>query len=325
MATITKRGGYQWQAKVRRRGYPSVSKTFETQTAAKQWVRMIESEMDRGSYVSRGASESTTLKEAMERYLVEITPSKKGAKQESNRIKVWMRHPLATAFLASIRSSDVARYRDERLEEGISPITVNNELIILSHLFNVARKEWGMESLLNPVANIRKPKLPPGRSRRLEKDEEDRLISEADFPMKQLIILALETGMRMGEILSVEWSWIDLNRRLIALCDTKNGESRNVPLSRAALHAVISMPCEGEERVFPGITSSATSHRFRNLCKRVGIEGLRFHDLRHEATSRLFEKNLGLMEVATITGHKTPQMLKRYTHLRAEDLARKLG
>ncbi|EAT15532.1 hypothetical protein [Desulfuromonas acetoxidans] len=166
MASIGKRGPYQWQVKIRRKGYPLQSKTFETEVEAKKWARLIESEMDRGVFHSQVEAENTTLDEALERYLQEITPSKKGAKQERSRINILRKSPLAPRFLASIRGTDIAKYRDERLQDR-SPITVNNELIVLSHLFSVARKEWGMEALRNPVSDIRKPKLPPGRDRRL--------------------------------------------------------------------------------------------------------------------------------------------------------------
>jgi hypothetical protein len=159
MASISKRGPYQWQVKIRREGYPRQSKTFETYDDASAWARMIENEMDRGVFTSRKESENTTLNEALDRYRNEITPEKKEAKQEISRINILKKSALAPCYLASIRGTDVAKYRDERLKAR-SPITVNNELILLSHLFTVARKEWGMEGLRNPVSNIRKPKQP---------------------------------------------------------------------------------------------------------------------------------------------------------------------
>jgi len=324
MATITKRGDGQWQAKVRRKGFLDTSKTLPTKAKAERWARSIESEMDHGSYVSRAEAESTTLNDALDRYLSEITPAKKGAKQEADRIKAWKRRSVAVRYLASLRSVDFATHRDERLAEGLSPVTVRNELIIISHLFNICRKEWGMESLINPIQNIRLPKLPSGRDRRLQGDEEDRLLLAADASMQQMIVLAIETGMRMGEILGAHWDNIDLKRSTLVLIDTKNGESRAVPLSIRAKAAISSLPRHIAGQLFPGLNSSAVSHRFSTLCKRTEIEDLRFHDLRHEATSRLFEKGLDMMEVASITGHKTLHMLKRYTHLKAEDLAKKL-
>jgi len=231
MATITKRGNFQWQAKVRKKDQPVVSKTFDTKAQAEKWARLIESEMDMGVFVSRTEAESTTLHEALDRYLREITPHKKGAKPETDRIRAWQRHPLAKRFMAAIRSVDLANYRDDRLAEGKSGSTVRNEINIISHLFNIARKEWGMESLSNPVENIRRPSVPKGRERRLVDDEEKELIENSSTPLKEIIIIALETGMRRGEILNMDWGNIDSNKRLLVLLDTKNGDTRVVPLS----------------------------------------------------------------------------------------------
>lgn len=182
-----------------------------------------------------------------------------------------------------------------------------------------------MESLRNPVSNVRKPKLPGGRERRLEKGEEDKLLEKARFPLNAMIILALETAMRQGEILSLHWENIDLKKRIAKLPDTKNGSERIIPLSNRALSVFNELPRQISGRVFPKISASLVSHNFSDLCEDAKIENLRFHDLRHEATSRLFEHGLDIMEVASITGHKTLHMLKRYTHLRAEDIAEKLG
>ena len=136
------------------------------------------------------------------------------------------------------------------------------------------------------------------------------------------VVLALETGMRRGELLSVEWGNVDLNRRTALLPITKNGDSRGVPLSSRALTVLRSLPPSTTGRVFGDLTADAVKLSFRRTTVRAGITGLRFHDLRHEATSRLFEKGLNVMEVASVTGHKTLQMLKRYTHLNAVDLGR---
>ncbi|GAB6042324.1 tyrosine-type recombinase/integrase [Endothiovibrio diazotrophicus] len=325
MATIRKRGAYQWQVQVRKKGFPTQSNTFESRAEAEAWAREIEGEMDRGIFVSRAEAERTSLGEALERYLREVTPAKKSAKQEERRIRRWMTHPLALRSLASIRGADIATFRDERLAQGRSPITVNNDLIVISHLFTVAVKEWGMESLRNPVSAIRKPKLPRGRDRRLEEDEETRLLEAAESPYREAIALAIETGMRAGELRSLEWRNINLRVRTAILDDTKNGERRVVPLSSRAVEVLRELPRRADGFVFPTMTADGLSQGFRRVCRRAGVEGLRFHDLRHEATSRFFELGLNPMEVAAITGHKTLIMLQRYTHLRAENLAAKLG
>ncbi|MDK2848823.1 MAG: hypothetical protein PWP34_2176 [Desulfuromonadales bacterium] len=323
MASINKRGPYQWQVKIRRKGYPLQSKTFETEEDAKKWARLIESEMDRGVFISQAEAEKTTLQEALERYKKEITPGKKGAKQEISRINVLSASPLAPRYLASIRSTDIAKYRDDRLHDR-KPSTVNNELNLLSHLFTVAKKEWGLEGLRNPVKDIRKPKQPAGRDRRLHLGEEEKLLKTAPQKLRPLIVLALETAMRLGELINLRWENINLTRRIAHLPETKNDSARTVPLSTRAIKEFRALPRHLDGKIFT-YSANAASIAFSDLVKKQEIENLRFHDLRHEATSRLFEKGLNPMEVASITGHKTLQMLKRYTHLRAEDLAEKLG
>lgn len=324
MASIVKRGPYQWRARVRRKGYPDTTATFNSREDAEAWARAAESDMDRGVYVSMREAERTTLREAFERYLHEITPGKKGARGEKQRIQQWLRHPLADRSLASIRGVDLATYRDERLKK-VSASTVRNELVPLSHLYTVARKDWGMEGLINPVGNIRRPQLPRGRDRRLAPGEERALLDHASYPVREAIILAIETAMRAGEIRSLRWEHVDMHSRIAVLVDTKNGDQRRVPLSTRVIETLRSMPRALTGQVFPWPSSSAMSHGFRLVVAHAGIENLRFHDLRHEATSRLFERGLGIAEVSAITGHKTMAMLSRYTHLRAEDLVAKLG
>lgn len=131
MATLIHRSPHQWQAKVRRKGYPLVSKPLDTKAGAKRWARLVESEMDHGPYVWREEAGNTTLAEALERYARESSPRNKGARQERDRIAVLKKHDLAHRSLAGILGADIAGYRDERLEAGKSPITVNNELIVI--------------------------------------------------------------------------------------------------------------------------------------------------------------------------------------------------
>ncbi|MEN8179058.1 MAG: site-specific integrase [Pseudomonadota bacterium] len=333
MATFRKRGPYQWQAQVRKKDYPLQTKTFETKAAAESWARAIEYEMDQGLFVSRAEAESTTLRELLERYKEEITPLKKGAASESARIRAFLKNSLAQRIVAGIRGVDIARYRDARLKK-VSPATVKRELVIISHLFEVARKEWGIH-VANPVRDIKLPPHSKARERRLqvghdsEKIEESRLLEACEKAKNPFLLpvvhLALETAMRQGELVSLRWEHIDLNRRTAHLPDTKNGESRDVPLSSTAIRVLRSLPRSIHGQVFPGLTTEATKRAYIRAVRRAGIEDLHFHDLRHEATTRFFELGLNIMEVAAITGHKDLRMLRRYTHLKAEDLARKLG
>lgn len=327
MASFRKRGRYQWQAQVRKKGHPPQSKTFETRADAEKWARAIEVEMDAGAFVSRAEAESTTLHDLLERYLEEVTPLKKGAEPETNRLRAMMRHPLARRFVAGIRGMDIARWRDERLRK-VAPATVKRDLVLLGHVFEVARKEWGIY-MHNPVRDIRLPPSGRPRERRLLSGEDARLLEacgKARNPwLLPLVQLALETAMRQSELLRLRWEHIDLNCRTAYLPDTKNGEARTVPLSTTAVAVLRSLPRALHGDVFPGVTREAVKRSYTRSIRRAGTEDLRFHDLRHEATTRLFEKGLNIMEVASITGHKDLRMLRRYTHLRAEELAVKLG
>ena len=346
MATIINRGAYQFQATIRRKGYPTQSKTFETRRDAESWATVVESEMVRGTFIPRGEAERTTLGAALERYRSEITPDKKGHSQEERRIKAWLSDPLAKRSLASLTSTDFATFRDER-KKTASPSTVIKDLALISHLYTIAIKEWRFP-LQNPIQNIRKPKLPGGRNRRLTPEEEIYLLRacrESKAPALETIVrLAIETAMRRGEILGMQWRHVDLSKQTVFLEDTKNGDSRSVLLSSRAVQVLRAWPRSFDGRVFPqyshvdsfkkgwGHALASAKKTYQQDCLAQGVlpdstflVDLRFHDLRHEATSRLAEKLPNVLELAAVTGHKDLRMLKRYYHPKAEDLAKKLG
>ncbi|MDA8118621.1 MAG: site-specific integrase, partial [Gammaproteobacteria bacterium] len=250
--------------------------------------------------------------------------------REKNRIAVLTALPIARRSLASIKGSDIATFIRGRQAEGLGANAIRLDLALLSHVFTVAGSAWGMESLGNPVKRIRgqRPKLPGGRTRRLVDDEHRRLIEAAakdqGGEIGPIITWAIETAMRRSEIAAMRWDHLDRRARVLLIPETKTGTPRRVPLSTAALGVLDGLPRRIDGRVW-GMRPDSISQAFERVCKAAGVEGLTFHDLRHEATSRLFEKGLNPMEVAAITGHKTLQMLKRYTHLRAEDLVGRLG
>jgi integrase len=172
--------------------------------------------------------------------------------------------------------------------------------------------------------------VPKGRERRLGRGEEQRLIEACDRSasvwLGPLVRLALATAMRQGELVGLTWRQVKLADRTILLTDTKNGETRTVPLSTAAIQVLCSIHTTPADKVFGIRTGRAISHAFAKACRLAGIADLRFHDLRHEGTSRLFENtDLRDVEIASITGHKTMEMLKRYAHLRATFLVTRLG
>ena len=341
MATFDKRGDLQWRVQIRKKGYPVQRKTFDSRAEAEAWAATVESEMARGVFVSRQEAEKTTLLDAFERYEREVSSTKKGYAREKERIRTWRAHPLARRSLASIRGGDLAAFRDDRLKK-VGANTVRLDLALVSHLFTIARKEWGMEGLANPASAIQKPKPPQGRDRRLKDGELERILEHTESPVLPSIVrLAIETGMRRGEIASLTWDVIDFKKRTVLLSDTKNGERRLVPLSKEAVRILSDLPRNLDGTLW-GIEAGWITKGFLEALNRARkayekecgekgkkpertfLSGLRFHDLRHEATSRFFEKGLNPMEVSAITGHKTLQMLRRYTHLKPENLARKL-
>ncbi len=320
-----------WQAHVRRRGYPTQVRTFNTRAKAEAWASIVESEIARGVFVSRTEAEATSLAEGLQRYQEEVVPTKKQSDRERRRVGELIRQlgPLARRPLAGIRGKDIVTYIKDRAARGAGPNTVRLDLALLSHLFNTARTAWGMESLTNPVDLVKgqRPKLPGGRTRRLVDDEEARLLAAATTyggEIGPIITWAIETAMRRGEIAAMRWEHLDRKAKVLLIPETKNGTPRRVPLSVAALGVLDALPRRIDGRVW-GMRPDSISQAFERVCKAAEVEGLTFHDLRHEATSRLFEKGLNPMQVAAITGHKTLQMLKRYTHLRAEDLVGMLG
>lgn len=266
--------------------------------------------------------------ELLERYMAEITPKKRGFDREVVRIKRMLRTPLARYSAHNCTSDVMAKWRDDRLK-SVTGSTVNRDLNLIGHMFEVARKEWRIPFPVNPVQDIRRPPENPPRDRRLLGDEEARLLAACQSGLSDYlyaaVILSIETSMRRAEVVALDWRHIDLDRKVARLQMTKNGDKRDVPLSTRAVAALESVKTSRDGQVFKGWTPNAYRLAYVRAVKRAGISGLTLHDLRHEAASRLFEKGLDMMEVASITGHKSLSMLKRYTHLKAEDLARKLG
>lgn len=350
MATITKNVAGNWKAIIRKTGWPVTIKTFRTKRDAEDWARRVEDEMVRGVYIDRAPSERMTLRAAMTRYLAEVSPTKgKGAAAREKNTAKPVLETLGDYSLAAITQQLVADYRDQRgavkssrTGKPLSSNTLRLELALLSHLFTVAIQEWGIGLAQNPVAMVRKPKLPKGRNRRISADEQARLLTECAHhsnPMLYwIVVLAIETGMRRGEIVTLDRSQIDLRRRIIHLSETKNGDARGVPLTKRAvqvleeaLHHPI-RPIDTDLVFWGDAQDAATGERkpydfteaWEKAREHAKLPDLHFHDLRHEAVSRLVEAGLSDQEVSAISGHKSMQMLKRYTHLRAEDLVAKL-
>ena len=324
MAYFEKRGD-SWRAQVRRKGYPTLSATFDTKSEAQRWAVEIEGDMSRARFVDNREAQRTTLGEALKRYRREVSDLKKGAKQEGVRINKWIDRPLSQKSLAELTPSDFAAFRDQRLGEGASSATVRLELAVISHLYTIAAKEWHMEGVINPIKNLRMPKGSKARDRRPTSAELARILDKAAEihpEMPVIIELAADTAMRRSELVSLRRDQV--RGKVAFLEDTKNGDRRAVPLSSRAVELLKELPKRLDGRYF-SLSPQSVSNYFPRACRAAGVSGLRYHDLRHEATSRLFERGFSIMEVAAITGHKTLSMLQRYTHLSPHALAERLG
>ena len=313
MAAITKRGPYHWRAQVRRQGYPAQSKTFNTKAEAEAWANVIESEMARGILISRREAEAITLHEALVRYEGEISPSKKGATQDLSVIKACKAVDLTKRPLASIRSADLAKLRDDWLKT-YKPVTVLRRLAVLSHVFSIARKEWGMESQSNPVELVRKPQSDNARTRQrvvcgemltaapFEDDPEsdrgardgelERLIAATESKLlPSIVLLAIETAMRRGEIVSLQSNHVDLNRRVAHLPATQNGDARDVPLSSKAMTILEDL----RKLNFPTMGSQAVGHSSNRVFK-----------IRGDAVTRAFERAVTRAQNGMLTNARKP-------------------
>lgn len=343
---IYQRGPFSFQVKLMVDGH-LITGTFDTLEEAQAYRNSKRASLSLDhdakrllkNRVSRLEVKSATLFKMLERYKKEVTSKKKSITTEGHKISKIMRSDLAHVSIYRITPDDISSYLSglTRDPEGpcngqpLSESTKRKYAALLSHLYTIARKRWRMD-VVNPVADIELPSPGKSRKRRLENGEEEKLLAALAKSRQSKIVvpmvrLAIETAMRQGELLSLEWKNIKINNDhgTALLQETKNGEQRIVPLNTQACLIINSMvrPLKGGQ-LFP-IKQQALRVIWEFACDRAGIEDLRFHDLRHEATSRLFELGLDRVEAASITGHKTLQMLKDYTHLRAEKLAQKMN
>ena len=327
MATFRFRSN-RWQARVRRKGYPDETKSFATRQDAEKWARALETEIDRGLFVDISEAQRTTFGDLIARYLAEVTPSMKGATDDTIRLKAIMRKPIARWSMANLSATRIAAYRDERLKE-VSGGTVIRELAYISAIVNHARREWGI-NVPNPVQMVRKPQSPQARSRVLTDEEVAKLLQALEPTgrrshwTKPAVQLALYTAMRRGELLSLRWEHVDLQNRTAFLTDTKNGECRTVPLSSMVVQVLAVLPRHISGAVIP-LKYFTLDAAFKRACKRAGLDDVRFHDLRRTAITRMAEKLPNVIELAAVSGHKSLMVLKRYYRPSAQDLAMKLG
>ena len=326
MANIRRRGT-KWQVQVRRKGLPSLSRSFHLKRGAETWARQTELKADRKELPQdRKALEAITLGELVERYRDTVCTKKRSYEVEKSSLNFFLRHSLCSKRLSELSAADFAAYRDERLNE-IKPSSLKRQLCPLHHLFEVARDEWGLPIKENPLDKIRVKGSSQRRERRLREGELEKLIEAARVCLNPYVVpiirLAVETGMRRGEIISICWDHVDLEKKALLIPHTKNGYARTIPLTSMAVRIIENVD-RVQECVFP-ITANAFRLNWERVKRRAGIDDLHFHDLRHEAISRFFELGLTAPEVALISGHRDMRMLFRYVHPLRKQISDKLN
>lgn len=341
MASIRKhigKKGTTYNVEIRMKGFPPQRATFKSITKAKQWVQTTESAIRDGRHFTTTEARKHTLAELIKEYKEEVTDKNPKARSQKFQLEYWS-NELGHLVLADVTPKVINKQKKELLKgltptrEVRSPATVKRYLAALSQAFTYAVKELELINE-NPVSKVTKPKEPKGRVRYLSKDEEidgeivdgekTRLLKacrQSENPyLYTVVVLALSTGMRQGEIMNLKWSDIDTVQGQITLHDTKNGETRAVTLTGKALELVKAHPRRLDTLLlFPSKVHNDKPMNLRKpwvkALEDAVITDFHFHDLRHTAASYLAMNNATLHEIAEVLGHKTLTMAMRYTHL----------
>lgn len=333
MASILKRPNGKWQAQVRLNGR-GTSKTFSTRKDAISWARDIEAKAERGQLpVDMSPLRATTFGDVLARYKADVVSRKQAGRNEACMIDSIRRDDaqLYNTRLDRLSATMIAQWRDRRLQT-MKAASVCRYLGIMQHALDIAIRDWELPLPSNPVRDVRRPVIRNRRERRITTDERAALLDAAakyrNPLLRPLIVLALETAMRRGELLAIRWADVDARLSVIRLRTSKNGHARTVPLSPMALDVLNNLRpaqdvVDARELVFP-LKGNAVQLAWGRIVTRAGISDLRFHDMRHEAISSLFERGFSLPEVALISGHRDTRMLLRYTHLSAVNIVTKL-
>ena len=325
MSSIQKRG-LTFRVRITRQGKSTLSGTFYSRNEALQWAKDIEAKLYLGIYeeITPKIAKNISFREAAQHYLKTHSIHKKIVRCETSRLKILIER-WGDIPVEQINKAAILELRDDLLSLGRSGETINHYFNTLSKLFQMLVGDWDLV-IANPIKGIKRMPPSQGRSKRVTSDIEKILLNSCDAISLSLLCsiikFAIQTGMRRGEIMGLTWDDIDLPNRKAYLHQTKNGEPRQVPLTRQAM-AVLEALSSDEERVFP-MSMTCLRSQFERIKEHAkpkwdGIgsnpfEDLRFHDLRHEALSRLSDAGLNVIELSHISGHKTLGMLKRYTH-----------
>lgn len=323
---LVKRGDVWWmsftyQGKQVRKSTGTGDRRLADAILAKVKVQIVE-----GQYFERAAAESHTFKELMDRYEKEHVARKlrhRGLKGYMKNLRAF----FGERTLADVTPKDIVAYKNKRYEDGMAPATINRELANLKKAFNLAMREWEW-CHQNPVSRVSMEKENNKRDRWLTEEEESRLLGSCRPWLRDLVLFALHTGMRMGEILELTWRGVDFTRRTVTVFRSKNGERRTIPVNETVLQVlkekskVRSLNSDRVfcSKIFTPLESGHLRRAFRLALSKAKIEEFHFHDLRHTFATRLVQAGIDLYKVQQLLGHKSPIMTQRYAHHYPESL-----
>jgi integrase len=337
MAQIVRRKfkkGFTYLARVKRVGFRTVSKSFNTKEQAKKWSRTIERKLDQGEIFDYTQASRLTLSDLIDRYIKENKhKAKKGWLMEESRARYIKEDTISDCNCLRLSSKHLVEFRDRRLQK-VSNTTFNKDLSFLSQVIETAIHDWEIGFPSNPCKSVKRIPNSRPRNRVFKGDEEHRLLEASvlvnlhgkrNTYLKPMIQFSIETAVRQGELLKIKYQDIDFNKCLLHLNDTKNSEDRVIPLSNKAIMILKSLPRRFDGKVFPYTKDSLRSW-WDTAKRKAKIKDFRWHDLRRVACSRLFEKGLGVEQVQAISGHKDPTLLLNvYTKVDPVKLVKRLG
>jgi integrase len=325
MATISKRKSGKWTAQIRtHKRY--ISKTFLKKSNASNWAKEIEYQLDREQYEDFSDSGRLTLGDLIRKYRDEITPNKKGGREEAYKLNLLLRHKIAKCRLLDLKAKNIFDFKSD-IRINRKPATINKYIHYIYTIWETAKVQWDIAlPSRNPASLVGKEKIKTKIDRTLSPDEyQDLLVAarKSNLPfLADIIEFAYITAMRFGEITKLEVKDIDFHKSIAKLLDTKNGEDRTVPLTKRAME--ICNKYRFRNTLF-GIKRDQFRHYFEQACRKAAMNNFRFHDLRACAITNLFLRGWSIAEVSVVSGHKTWSELKRYTRIQPSDLVKKIN
>ncbi len=324
---LFKRGSVWWMSFVYQGKQYRKSTETEDPKLAKRIFDKVKGEIAEGKWFERLPGEERTVEDMMEKYMQEYSIPKKASSKRDQTSLLHLKPFFGKCLLSEVTPNLLNEYKVMRRLEGATPATINREMALMKHAFSLAVREWEW-TRDNPVKKISMEKENNKRDRWLMQEEEKRLLEEAPEWLREIIVFALNTGWRLGEILSLTWKAVDFSRRTATVLHSKKSERRTIPLNGAALE-VLKLRAKVRSRktdlVFYNENHveydySNLEKAFRSALGKAKIQDFRFHDLRHCFATKLVQRGVDLYKVQLLLGHKTPLMTQRYAHHYPESL-----